>query len=58
MLELSEHEEALARVRQLAAEQAALRRVAALVAGNAEPAEVFRIVCAEVGACSAWRART
>ena len=50
MLELSEHEEALAKVRQLAAEQAALRRVATLVAGNAEPAEVFRIVCAEVGA--------
>jgi len=50
MLELSEHEAALARIRQLAAEQAALRRVATLVAGNAEPAEVFRLVCAEVGA--------
>jgi signal transduction histidine kinase len=49
MLELSEPDEALARLRELAAEQAALRRVATLVAGNAEPTEVFERVCAEVG---------
>ncbi|MGH2802353.1 MAG: GAF domain-containing sensor histidine kinase, partial [Thermoleophilaceae bacterium] len=35
---------------ELAAEQAALRRVATLVAGNAEPSEVFTRVCAELGA--------
>ncbi|MGH2763829.1 MAG: GAF domain-containing sensor histidine kinase [Thermoleophilaceae bacterium] len=50
MLELTEHDEALARLRELAAEQAALRRVATLVAGNAEPSEVFTRVCAELGA--------
>ena len=36
-------------VGRLAEEQAALRRVATLVAGGAEPAEVFEAVCAEVG---------
>ncbi len=41
---------ALARLRALAEEQAALRRVATLVATGAEPAEVFECVCAEVGA--------
>ncbi len=50
MLELTEHDEALARLGELAAEQAALRRVATLVAGNAEPSEVFTRVCAELGA--------
>jgi signal transduction histidine kinase len=49
MLELSEQDERFARLRELAAEQAALRRVATLVAGNAEPTEVFARVCAEVG---------
>jgi GAF domain-containing protein len=39
-----------AQLRALAEEQAALRRVATLVATNAEPAEVFARVCAEVGA--------
>jgi signal transduction histidine kinase len=43
-------DEAYARVRALAEEQAALRRVATLVAGDPEPQEVFARVCAEVGA--------
>jgi hypothetical protein len=42
--------ESLARLHALAAEQAALRRVATLVAGDADPSEVFAKVCAEVGA--------
>ena len=50
MLDVSEQDEALARLRELVTEQAALRRVATLVAGNAEPSEVFARVCAEVGA--------
>ena len=37
------------RLRQLAAEQAALRRVATLVAGGARPAEVFTAVADELG---------
>src|SRR5258708_1600561 len=36
-------------VRRIAGEQAALRRVAALVAGGAPPGEVFAAVAAEVG---------
>jgi signal transduction histidine kinase len=40
----------LARLQSLAEEQAALRRVATLVAGDPEPQEVFARVCAEVGA--------
>jgi signal transduction histidine kinase len=43
-------DETVARLRALAEEQAALRRVATLVASGAEPAEVFARVCAEVGA--------
>jgi signal transduction histidine kinase len=39
----------LARLQGIVAEQAALRRVATLVAGNPEPAEVFARVCEEVG---------
>ena len=39
----------LARMEALATEQAALRRVATLVAGNPDPSEVFAQVCAEVG---------
>ena len=39
----------LARLRALATEQAALRRVATLVAGDPDPSEVFAQVCAEVG---------
>ena len=38
-----------ARLRQLAEEQAALRRVATLVAGGARPAEVFTAVADELG---------
>ena len=38
-----------ARLEALATEQAALRRVATLVAGNPDPSEVFACVCAEVG---------
>ena len=41
--------ESLARLKALAKEQAALRRVATLVAGNPDPSEVFAQVCAEVG---------
>src|ERR1700724_2068817 len=37
------------RLRQLAEEQAALRRVATLVAGGARPAEVFCAVADELG---------
>src|SRR5437879_8159937 len=37
------------RLRQLADEQAALRRVATLVAGGARPAEVFSAVADELG---------
>lgn len=39
----------LIRLRQLADEQAALRRVATLVAGEARPAEVFTAVASELG---------
>jgi signal transduction histidine kinase len=39
----------LTRLRQLAEEQAALRRVATLVAGGAQPAEVFSAVADELG---------
>jgi signal transduction histidine kinase len=46
----AQQDEAVARLRALAEEQAALRRVATLVASGAEPAEVFARVCAEVGA--------
>ncbi len=38
-----------ARLRQLADQQAALRRVATLVAGGARPAEVFTAVADELG---------
>jgi signal transduction histidine kinase/uncharacterized protein YoaH (UPF0181 family) len=41
--------ESRAELARLADEQAALRRVATLVARGAEPAEVFEAVCAEVG---------
>jgi signal transduction histidine kinase len=40
----------LGRLQAIVAEQAALRRVATLVAGNPEPSEVFARVCEEVGA--------
>jgi signal transduction histidine kinase len=43
-------DESPAALRALAEEQAALRRVATLVAGDSEPQEVFDCVCAEVGA--------
>jgi signal transduction histidine kinase len=42
--------EHLDRLRALAEEQAALRRVASLVAAGPDPSEVFARVCAEVGA--------
>jgi GAF domain-containing protein len=45
----AEGDETLARLRALAEEQAALRRVATLVAGDPEPAQVFARVCEEVG---------
>jgi signal transduction histidine kinase len=45
-----ERDESLARLRAVAEEQAALRRVATLVAGDADPSQVFAKVCAEVGA--------
>src|SRR3954469_25192865 len=41
---------AVTRLRALAEEQAALRRVATLVASGADPAQLFARVCAEVGA--------
>jgi signal transduction histidine kinase len=44
-----ERDESLARLRAVADEQAALRRVATLVAGDADPSQVFAKVCAEVG---------
>jgi signal transduction histidine kinase len=47
---LAERDESLARLHALAEEQAALRRVATLVAGDADPPQVFAKVCAEVGA--------
>ena len=40
---------ALVKLRALAEEQAALRRVATMVAGDADPAHVFAGVCREVG---------
>ncbi len=40
---------ALVKLRALAEEQAALRRVATMVAGDADPAQVFAGVCREVG---------
>jgi signal transduction histidine kinase len=40
----------VARLRAVAEEQAALRRVATLVAGDPDPSEVFAVVCAELGA--------
>jgi signal transduction histidine kinase len=49
MPETTHQDEALARLRALAEEQAALRRVATLVAGEPEPREVFERVCEEVG---------
>jgi signal transduction histidine kinase len=49
-LAMTEHDQSLARLQALAAEQAALRRVATLVAGNPDPSQVFARVCAEVGA--------
>ena len=45
--------EARAEVERLAEEQAALRRVATLVAEGAAPAAVFDAVAAEMGRCSA-----
>ena len=47
---------ALARddLRRLTDEQAALRRVAMLVAGGAPPAQVFNAVVGRSGGCSAW----
>jgi GAF domain-containing protein len=47
---LGERDESLAKLRALAEEQAALRRVAMLVAGDPDPSQVFAKVCAEVGA--------
>ena len=47
--ETTGQDESLARLRALVKEQAALRRVATLVASGAEPLEVFACVCAEIG---------
>jgi signal transduction histidine kinase len=49
MPETAPDEQALVRLRALAEEQAALRRVATLVAGDPEPSRVFECVCEEVG---------
>jgi signal transduction histidine kinase len=49
MREMTDQDEALARLRALAEEQAALRRVATLVASDPEPRRVFECVCEEVG---------
>ncbi len=46
---MNENGENLPRLQSLAEEQAALRRVATLVAADPEPQEVFARVCAEVG---------
>ena len=46
--------EARAEVRRLAHEQAALRRVATLVARESPPAEVFAAVAEEVARLLAW----
>jgi len=48
-LDVTEREQATAEIVRLASEQAALRRVATLVAGNAEPPRVFEAVAAEAG---------
>ena len=47
--ETTGQDESLARLRALVEEQAALRRVATLVASGAEPVGVFACVCAEIG---------
>jgi signal transduction histidine kinase len=47
--ETTGQEESFARLRALVGEQAALRRVATLVASGAEPVGVFACVCAEMG---------
>src|SRR3712207_805920 len=44
-----DRDEALARLEALADEQAALRRVATLAAGDVESAELFHCVCEELG---------
>src|SRR5215211_350985 len=47
--ETTGRDESLARLRGLVEEQAALRRVATLVASDPDPSEVFTSVCEEVG---------
>ena len=49
MPQMTDRDESLARLQALVDEQAALRRVATLVAGDPEPREVFERVCEEVG---------
>jgi signal transduction histidine kinase len=49
MPQMTDRDESLARLRALVDEQAALRRVATLVAGDPEPRHVFERVCEEVG---------
>jgi signal transduction histidine kinase len=46
---ITEQDESLARLEALLEEQAALRRVATLVASDPEPRQVFECVCEEVG---------
>jgi signal transduction histidine kinase len=46
---IADRDEPLARLRALLDEQAALRRVATLVASDPDPSQVFARVCAEVG---------
>jgi PAS domain S-box-containing protein len=48
-LDVTERERATAEILRLASEQTALRRVATLVAANAEPSRVFAAVAAEAG---------
>jgi signal transduction histidine kinase len=49
MLGIRPRDDALARLQALVEEQAALRRVATLVASGPEPRQVFEAVCEEVG---------
>ena len=50
MTEVRDRDQSLAALQALLEEQAALRRVATLVASDPEPREVFARVCEEVGA--------
>ena len=57
-LPMTRDQPSVAQLEALLAEQAALRRVATLVAADPDPGRLFEGVCEEVGASWAWRART